>query len=161
MLVHVAHHMYVLQFAETLTELYTSMSYQQASHQQSHAFIDNKMKCSSLPPGLAGPGMIDSKLTRSRSNAGTQQGESFAEEEEYSDQKSKESSFFGRFFPRRSGKKKKMKEEQEFMPPGKPEVLNTPTSTPANYYKVNVTESTTVTYILKFGISSHCLYLES
>ncbi|XP_065158681.1 uncharacterized protein [Atheta coriaria] len=102
---------------------------------------------SMTPDGTrAGPGMIDSKLTRSRSNAGTQQGESFAEEEEYSDQKSKESSFFGRFFPRRSGKKKKMKEEQEFMPPAKPEVLNTPTSTPANYYKVNVTESTTVTY---------------
>lgn len=76
---------------------------------------ETQFKCSSLPPGLTGPGTeaATSKLSRSCSNAGSKSQDHFGtlEEEEDKEQKSG-SSFFERLFPRRSAKKKKMKLEE-------------------------------------------------
>lgn len=75
---------------------------------------ETQFKCSSLPPGLAGPGLeAPSKLSRSCSNAGSKSQDHFGtlEEEEDKEEKSA-SSFFERLFPRRSAKKKKIKMEE-------------------------------------------------
>lgn len=75
-----------------------------------------QIKCSSLPPGLAGPTGDGNKLSRSRSNAGSSKSQdlfaTLGEEDEDKKEKN-DKSFFGRLlFPRKSGKKKKIKEEK-------------------------------------------------
>lgn len=85
---------------------------------QSQKLTEIQIKCSSLPPGLAGPGADGNKLSRSRSNAGSKSQDIFAtlgEEEEDKKEKS-DKSFFGRIFPRKSGRKKKNKEERPNIP---------------------------------------------
>lgn len=76
---------------------------------------ETQFKCSSLPPGLAGPGAEthSNKLSRSCSNAGSKSQDHFGTLEEEEDKEEKSgSSFFERLFPRRSAKKKKMKMEE-------------------------------------------------
>lgn len=76
--------------------------------------VEKQFKCSSLPPGLVGPGADSVKLSRSQSNAGSQLQNLITalEDEDVKEERKSESSFFGRFFPRKSGKKKK-KDEKE------------------------------------------------
>lgn len=76
---------------------------------------ETQFKCSSLPPGLAGPGLeTTSKLSRSCSNAGSKSQDHFGTLEEEEDKEEKSgSSFFERLFPRRSAKKKKIKLEEQ------------------------------------------------
>ncbi|KAF2894111.1 hypothetical protein ILUMI_12062 [Ignelater luminosus] len=93
---------------ETVTELYSS------SVSMSKTRTESQLKCSSLPPGLAGPGTESSKLNRSRSSAGSKSQDTFTalgEEDEDKDEKKSDHSIFARLFPRRSGKKKKSKQE--------------------------------------------------
>lgn len=88
-----------------MAELYSSTSMSKSSW--SSNVTDQQLKSASLPPGLALPSGCN-KLSRSRSNAGTKQGDMFKEEEEEDkakEEKKKEESFFGRFLARRSGKK--------------------------------------------------------
>lgn len=100
----------IFRFSEIITELYTSSS----SSISKTTLTETQFKCSSLPPGLAGPGSdISSKLSRSCSNAGSKSQDHFGTLEEEEDKEEKSgSSFFERLFPRRSAKKKKMKLEE-------------------------------------------------
>lgn len=97
---------------EIITELYTSSS--SSISKTTTTLTETQFKCSSLPPGLAGPGSeISSKLSRSCSNAGSKSQDHFGTLEEEEDREEKSSSsFFERLFPRRSAKKKKMKLEE-------------------------------------------------
>ncbi|XP_074037832.1 uncharacterized protein isoform X3 [Leptinotarsa decemlineata] len=70
-----------------------------------------QLKCSSLPPGLSGPGS-ESKLNRSKSNAGSKSQDPFSPLHEEKEKEGK-LSLFDRIFPRKSGRKKKSKEEKE------------------------------------------------
>lgn len=84
----------------------------------SKTLTEKQLKCSSLPPGLLGP--TDSKLSRSRSNAGSRSQDVFAtlgEEQEDKEEKKSENSIFARLFPRRSAKKKiKIKQDAPPIP---------------------------------------------
>ncbi|XP_018328711.1 uncharacterized protein LOC108739346 isoform X2 [Agrilus planipennis] len=74
---------------------------------------ETRLKCSSLPPGLAGPEDL-SKLSRSQSSVGSKSQNSIGPVEEGHEEKDQKShSIFGRFFPRRSGRKKKATSKQE------------------------------------------------
>lgn len=101
-------------FAESVSEL-KSMP---------HRLSEIQIKCSSLPPGLAAPGADETKLIRSRSNAGSKSHEILGEEEEEDRKEKADKSFLGRFFPRRSGRKKKTKDEK----------VNIRQSTTTDYY---------------------------
>ncbi|KAJ8969201.1 hypothetical protein NQ314_001872 [Rhamnusium bicolor] len=90
-------------FAETITELY-SMS-------TTRNLTETQLKCSSLPPGLAAPGS-ETKLNRSKSNAGSKSQDHFSPLHEDAEKEEKPS-LFERIFPRKSGRKKKSKEEKE------------------------------------------------
>lgn len=89
-------------FAETITELY-SMS-------TTRTFTDTQLKCSSLPPGLTAPGS-ETKLNRSKSNAGSKSQDHFSPLHE--EEKEERPSLFERIFPRKSGRKKKSKDEKD------------------------------------------------
>ncbi|XP_028136903.2 uncharacterized protein LOC114331514 isoform X2 [Diabrotica virgifera virgifera] len=83
---------------ESLIELY-SMS--------STILTETQLKCSSLPPGLTPPGSADSKLNRSKSNAGSKSQDLFSQLPEDANEKEEKLSLFDRIFPRKSGRKKK------------------------------------------------------
>ncbi|KAJ8909573.1 hypothetical protein NQ315_002722 [Exocentrus adspersus] len=87
---------------ETIAELY-SMS-------TTRTLTDTQLKCSSLPPGLTPPS--ETKLNRSKSNAGSKSQDHFSPLHEDAEKEEKPS-LFDRIFPRKSGRKKKAKEEKE------------------------------------------------
>ncbi|KAJ8971588.1 hypothetical protein NQ317_002871 [Molorchus minor] len=89
---------------ETITELY-SMS-------TTRTFTDTQLKCSSLPPGLTAPGAETTKLSRSKSNAGSKSQDHFSPLHEDTEKEEK-LSLLERIFPRKSGRKKKAKEEKQ------------------------------------------------
>lgn len=72
---------------------------------------DTQLKCSSLPPGLTAPGQ-ETKLNRSKSNAGSKSQDHFSPLHEDTEKEEKPS-LFERIFPRKSGKKKKSKDEKD------------------------------------------------
>lgn len=128
----------IILLTETVTELYSS------SVSMSKTRTESQLKCSSLPPGLAGPGTESSKLNRSRSSAGSKSQDTFTalgEEDEDKDEKKSDHSIFARLFPRRSGKKKKSKQEN---------VVTTTNSSLLSYSRQTVESSSFDSSVTKF-----------
>ncbi|XP_019868473.2 calponin homology domain-containing protein DDB_G0272472 isoform X3 [Aethina tumida] len=96
---------------------------------------ENQLKCSSLPPGLVGPGS-DPKLNRSKSNAGSKSQDHFSVLSEHKEEKS-EKSLFQKLI-RSSGKKKRSKEKHQ-------EHLQYTSTSISNAFSSISTASTTIT----------------